>query len=47
MKFNIFAMKHGFLAPDAGTLVNATDTYVNAYTGDKTAFSAPLTELAT
>jgi len=41
MKFNIFAMKHGFLAPDAGTLVNATDTYVNAYTGDKTAFSAP------
>ena len=39
MKFDIFAMKHGFLAPDAGTLVNATDTYVNAYTGDKTAFS--------
>ena len=30
-----------FFAPDAGTLVNATDTYVNAYTGDKTAFSAP------
>ena len=39
MKFNIFAMRHGFLAPDAGTLVNATDTYANAYTGDKTAFS--------
>lgn len=30
-----------FAPPDAGTLVNATDTYVNAYTGDKTAFSAP------
>ena len=30
-----------FHAPDAGTLVNATDTYVNAYTGDKTAFAAP------
>ena len=30
-----------FYAPDAGTLVNATDTYVNAYTGEKTAFSAP------
>jgi N4-gp56 family major capsid protein len=30
-----------FFAPDAGTLVNATDTYVNAYTGEKTAFSAP------
>ena len=28
------------LFAEAGTLVNATTTYVNAYTGDKTAFDS-------
>lgn len=34
-------MTHAMYAPDAGTLVNTTQNYVNAYDGTSTAFSAP------
>lgn len=41
MKINLFKLMHGCCAPDAGTLVNATQNYVNAYDGSTTAFAAP------
>lgn len=34
-------MTHAMYAPDAGTLVNTTQNYVNAYDGTTTTFSAP------
>lgn len=34
-------MTHAMYAPDAGTLVNTTQNYVNAYDGTSTEFSAP------
>lgn len=40
--FIIFAFNLQLFA-EAGTLVNATTTYVNAYTGEKTAFDTPNT----
>ena len=41
MKINLFKLMHGCCAPDAGTLVNATQNYVNAYDGTTQAFAAP------
>lgn len=41
MKINLFKLMHGCCAPDAGTLVNTTQNYVNAYDGSTTAFAAP------
>lgn len=41
MKINLLKLMHGCCAPDAGTLVNTTQNYVNAYDGSTTAFAAP------
>ena len=41
MKINLLKLMHGCCAPDAGTLVNTTQNYVNAYDGTTQAFAAP------
>ena len=38
---NLLKLMHGCCAPDAGTLVNTTQNYVNAYDGTTQAFAAP------